>query len=264
MEDARLRTVSTNPNEESIRSSGKTPSSNILSSTKRRIKSLSTKLVGQSVLYHTSLTNKHFRLLQLLPTEDPRMPVRCKLLQYRLSRGLPYEAISYVWGDAAVSQMEIFCNDQRVLVTCNLHAGLIRLRLAGTIRILWVDALCINQADDREKSWQVPLMGDIFSGAERVIAWLGLTESTTADTSLKAIDCIIEAIGPSPTKARAYVDAIAGGRRPLSDLDIDFSDTVWKSFEILFSNPFFERIWYDQRLHGLNLQHANFSGVYRR
>ncbi|KAK4136076.1 hypothetical protein BT67DRAFT_375542 [Trichocladium antarcticum] len=38
---------------------------------------------------------------------------------------------------------------------------------------LWVDALCIDQGSAEEKARQIPLMGEIYSGAGRVLAWLG-------------------------------------------------------------------------------------------
>ncbi|KAK8072942.1 hypothetical protein PG996_006290 [Apiospora saccharicola] len=39
---------------------------------------------------------------------------------------------------------------------------------------LWVDAICINQKDTDERNAQVQRMGDIYSLAESVTAWLGL------------------------------------------------------------------------------------------
>lgn len=47
---------------------------------------------------------------------------------------------------------------------------------------LWVDAICINQQDDEEKSKLVQHMGEIFQSASRVYAWLGPAE-TMADGS---------------------------------------------------------------------------------
>ncbi|KAJ8113854.1 hypothetical protein OPT61_g4122 [Boeremia exigua] len=37
----------------------------------------------------------------------------------------------------------------------------------------WIDAICINQADEGEKTKQVAMMGRIFENAQRVVAWLG-------------------------------------------------------------------------------------------
>ncbi|KAF2030776.1 heterokaryon incompatibility, partial [Setomelanomma holmii] len=60
-----------------------------------------------------------------------------------------------------------------VTVTPNVHDVLVTLRLRTDARVVWIDALCICQADAREKSDQVPLMSRIYSAAERVIVWLG-------------------------------------------------------------------------------------------
>ncbi|RFN45631.1 hypothetical protein FIE12Z_10133 [Fusarium flagelliforme] len=51
---------------------------------------------------------------------------------------------------------------------------------------LWVDAICINQADDAEKSSQVVMMGRIYSQSGIVICWLGLP----ADSIFAAIDAM--------------------------------------------------------------------------
>jgi hypothetical protein len=41
-------------------------------------------------------------------------------------------------------------------------------------RTLWVDAVCIDQADDEERSEQVQMMSRIYKNASRVLVWLGL------------------------------------------------------------------------------------------
>jgi len=58
-------------------------------------------------------------------------------------------------------------------VTRNLHAALNRLRLPDKPRTLWVDAICIDQADVVEKGHQVALMGEIYSKTTRGIIFLG-------------------------------------------------------------------------------------------
>jgi hypothetical protein len=59
-----------------------------------------------------------------------------------------------------------------VLVTKNLDKALRRLRHPTTTRVLWADAVCINQVNSDEKSTQIPLMARIFRGASTVLAWL--------------------------------------------------------------------------------------------
>jgi hypothetical protein len=51
--------------------------------------------------------------------------------------------------------------------------ALLNLRVCRLTGLMWVDALCINHEDVAERSSQVLLMGDIYSGATEVIVWLG-------------------------------------------------------------------------------------------
>lgn len=54
-----------------------------------------------------------------------------------------------------------------------LRASLRYLRETDSRRILWVDAICINQKDFNERGHQVGIMRDIYSKAPQVLIWLG-------------------------------------------------------------------------------------------
>ncbi|KAM6478082.1 HET-domain-containing protein [Trichoderma sp. SZMC 28011] len=104
-------------------------------------------------------------------------PIECTLEHRRLgSSKAQFDALSYVWGNPAVAG-EIVCNNRRRSVGKNLYDALERLRLPDEERVLWIDALCINQADNQEKTQQVRLMGEIYSKARRVLIWLGNNEA---------------------------------------------------------------------------------------
>ncbi|AEO69925.1 uncharacterized protein THITE_2033124, partial [Thermothielavioides terrestris NRRL 8126] len=94
-----------------------------------------------------------------------------------------YEALSYTWGDAS-SPLSIRLDKQDFKVTANLHAALTVLRLPTEPRILWIDAICINQHDNAEKAFQVPLMGMIYSRAATVNIWLGPEEAGGGPNSI--------------------------------------------------------------------------------
>ena len=64
---------------------------------------------------------------------------------------------------------------QVIYVTKNLWEALWGCQ--GRVRYLWVDVLCINQADEVEKTAQVREMRSIFGGAKRVVCWLGKGQS---------------------------------------------------------------------------------------
>jgi hypothetical protein len=65
------------------------------------------------------------------------------------------------------------CNGKYIPITRNLDAALRVLQEEKMHRMLWVDAICIDQENISEKSHQVPLMKDIFELADQVIIWLG-------------------------------------------------------------------------------------------
>ena len=58
----------------------------------------------------------------------------------------------------------------------------------GTFTI-WIDAICIDQKDDRDKERQIPLMGDIYSRATTVYIWLG-EGSPDTDTAMGYISTV--------------------------------------------------------------------------
>jgi len=100
------------------------------------------------------------RILHLLPGHEHE-PIKCLLFTGTGGvLGDAYEALSYVWGSAE-SAAHIKVNGRAVRVTPNLFSALNSLRYDTRVRSLWVDALCINQDDDYEKSWQVALIGHI-------------------------------------------------------------------------------------------------------
>lgn len=123
-----------------------------------------------SGLVYTPLDTRkpHFRLLHLRPGREPE-ELTCDLRNELLTEGTTFEALSYVWGDPNIREV-IKVNDTLVSVTKNLHDALRRLRDETVARVLWVDALCVNQQDGIEKSRQVNLMAKIYATATAVIA----------------------------------------------------------------------------------------------
>ena len=99
-----------------------------------------------------------------------------------------YAALSYVWGDPADTKA-IILNGAVVRVQRNLEAVLrtlsSRAEFHGNYR-LWVDAICINQNDMKEKSRQILKMRTVYGNASEVVAWLG----EEVDDSSKAFDLL--------------------------------------------------------------------------
>ncbi len=122
------------------------------------------------------LNKGEIRLLTLKPSEDPFATLEGNIYPKALDDKPRFEALSYVWGDPSVTEdMEL--DGRQVAVTTNLASALRSFRERDRPIVLWVDALCINQSDDSEKSAQIPLMGRIYKEAFLVRAWLGESEN---------------------------------------------------------------------------------------
>ena len=99
-------------------------------------------------------------------------PILCELETVSLDSSPVYQTLSYFWGDPKDSK-PILLEDCVFDVTSNLYDALRRLRRANSIRVIWIDAICINQMDNDEKAQQVMLMKSIYSKCREVIMWLG-------------------------------------------------------------------------------------------
>jgi Heterokaryon incompatibility protein (HET) len=84
-----------------------------------------------------------------------------------------FTALSYVWGIYRSPPHTINVNCSSVPITPNCWLALRRLRRNFAPLTIWVDSICINQDDKREKETQIPLMDDIYSSATSVYIWLG-------------------------------------------------------------------------------------------
>jgi hypothetical protein len=121
----------------------------------------------------------NIRLLRLLPSEDDPKNLRCELFEHPLRKSdkpsYPYEALSYVWGSEEKPK-SITVDNQNLHITQNLYTVLLRLQDHSCPRVIWVDAICINQGNNREKEDQIPLMAEIYAKSSRVVVWLGEAE----------------------------------------------------------------------------------------
>ena len=125
---------------------------------------------------YKALPNRNsFRCLELLPGKEyEEVRYRLKLADFRHPPS--YEAISYAWGEPNTMVTSI-CDGKILEITPNLKAGLRALRHEHRSRLLWADAICINQSHVVEKNNQVANMQKIYENATRVVAWLGLDEN---------------------------------------------------------------------------------------
>lgn len=91
-----------------------------------------------------------------------------------------YDALSYTWDTHSGSRLlhiVVKGMAQTMHISCNLADILLYLRYADRPRVMWIDALCIDQNNDVEKGPQVARMGQVYRSAERISIWLGREEN---------------------------------------------------------------------------------------
>jgi hypothetical protein len=156
----------------------------------------------------------NIRVIEILhnDTTDPQPLISCKLHVVSLDDTPAYRALSYVWGDEAVTRT-ILVDGYRFNVRKNLFDFLAQYRSNDEGGYLWIDALCIDQSNVQERNHQVALMGIVYSKAAMVIAWLG-----------------------SSSEQASAIDAL-NHCKSLSDLQLA------TSLYLLCANQYWSRIW---------------------
>ncbi|OCK72955.1 hypothetical protein K432DRAFT_340879, partial [Lepidopterella palustris CBS 459.81] len=163
------------------------------------------------------------RVILLEPATCPSDRIECKLeccpLATIPSRNL--ECISYTW-DSRVETEQIWVNGLRRLVTPNLATFLRHRRDSSNKIALWIDAICINQADVKEKEQQIPMMGLIYAASSLLVIWLG-PEQDDSDMAMNQLWDL-------------------GSASPYDKMPILTGRTL-KALERLLSRPWWSRVW---------------------
>ncbi|KAI1340491.1 heterokaryon incompatibility protein-domain-containing protein [Xylariaceae sp. FL0016] len=117
-----------------------------------------------SAYVYGSLDHKRLqiRVFILQPAKQHHDPVYGELKIVSLLESPKYDALSYAWGPRYQNKHRVWVNEHRFLdITSNLHRAFLDLRLRYQPRILWIDAICVNQGDANERQNQVALMREI-------------------------------------------------------------------------------------------------------
>ncbi|KAK4160704.1 ankyrin repeat-containing domain protein [Cladorrhinum sp. PSN259] len=199
-------------------------------------------------IYSDVLDQANIRLLRLIPHGDGNTDIRCQLFKYPLHKQNGgthlYEALSYTWGSESKSESIYIERDNEsgknagyLRVTLNLYAALLHLRDRFTERILWVDAICINQGNIPEKESQILFMTKIFARARAVIVWLG----EAANDSDKALDVIRGAA----EKQHTNFPIVGASQQAIHQQPTDSRahGTIPLAISELLERPWFQRFW---------------------
>ncbi|GAB1310353.1 Ubiquitin-like protein [Madurella fahalii] len=204
---------------------------------------------------YDTLATRHIRLLRHVPSISHGVP-HLTIESYPLDQAPKFSALSYTWGSPPLWHAMIFCNGRHKHITRNLYHALGRIFGWRDDIYLWADGLCINQEDILERNQQVRLMGEIYTRAERTVAYLGepLHEDTAEDAvadpdevPLALMQCLTriwEKAGPDRPDQRSDEDwemlYIPGMESNGMDSD---STRKWFSVLALCWQAWFTRAW---------------------
>jgi hypothetical protein len=184
-------------------------------------------------IYNELPDSRAIRILSLSPSDEPDNQLNGAFITIIVDGAPAFEAISYVWGQNPTFSQSIWMEDAgSVFITPNLAAALKRFRRKKEHRLLWVDGICIDQGNDKEKAVQVPLMASIYQKATKTLAWLG-GDLKIPSYYLQQREGSSEAADRPPTSTK---------RADNEQIRTDDTSGV----EVVLRNPWFTRLWIAQ------------------
>ncbi|KAK2602117.1 hypothetical protein N8I77_008677 [Diaporthe amygdali] len=162
-----------------------------------------------------------------------------------------YEALSYKWGSEEHRELirVDIANGQTISVTSNLAVALKHLRRTDKPRTMWIDAICINQADVVEKGPQVKMMGEIYRHAARVAVWLG-PEADNSDIAMAKMEYLGSQIQFDFAKTMRMSPAMAAMEPDMADwkIPLHLESKDLHAITHLLLRSWFGRLWIRQEI----------------
>ena len=168
------------------------------------------------------------------------------LRDYAISTSIDFEALSYDWGTENADRI-LSLNNSSFFIRPNLDAALRELGKGNTERILWIDAICINQGDVEERNQQVRMISSIFRHAARVIIWIGPRWTEKKDSAAEVIKDFVR----RQRRGNDYQQLSNFLENPKNRLEItrfktkavDPTGGHWPVLVDFFDRPCWRRVW---------------------
>jgi len=202
-------------------------------------------------------STKEIRLITIEPGNFSD-GICCGLKVVPINSADEYETLSYTWGDTSATE-EIKIGAMVCNVTKNLRDALRHIRSEQGVKIIWVDAICINQADLAERNTQVQMMRAIYSNASVMNAWISNAEGD-AELALPFIESFsyvfnqdnrirsILLVTHQNLEDMSWADTATGKFILESTSPSSPNRAGWEAFVRLFDRPYFYRCWVLQEM----------------
>jgi Heterokaryon incompatibility protein (HET) len=215
---------------------------------------------GQTYVYSPLPSDTSIRLLQIL--SGPEEPIRCSLEVVDLKDSPLYDCLSYTWGDplyhelSAPQNIRRISNERNIPITCdglilhateNLREALLQLSRNGSSplasqrqRLIWIDAVCIDQGNMSEKGFQIDMMNKIYKAAQTVIVWLGIEDEHTS----AAVDVMDRLASIPPDKFTVEIPPNLDDPEVYRALGIPYIEPQqWLDYAAFLQRSWFSRVW---------------------
>ncbi|KAK8191037.1 heterokaryon incompatibility protein-domain-containing protein [Phyllosticta capitalensis] len=195
--------------------------------------------------YAQLATNSTIRLIKL--EEKVNNTITCTICHVDRNEqpDFVYDALSYVWGDATPTRYIYLIDSEGSRMSFfPVHENLWRFlnwamdsgfREFCSCSWIWTDRICLNQEDGEEIAQQIPMMGDIFRNAERVFAWLGVSQEELEYLIPSRHESLDASVVPLPEE------------NPIESKETNL-DVYQKRVALIRGNPYWRRIWVIQEI----------------
>ena len=196
-------------------------------------------VIDRTELYHYQPMSEYgdFRLLVIEPG-GLNDEISCTLFHTAFQRKPQYRALSYPWGNNNMTH-SVRIRNEVLPVTANLHMALKRFRLPDQQLTLWIDAICINQQNEREREQQVQVMRQIYSNAESVIIWLGDAFANIEEAFNFIHRFEVRQTGTQETQSNMDDPEVISSLKTFSDKNT----ALWVAIRSLSDRQWFMRTW---------------------
>lgn len=139
---------------------------------------------NNAAFYTHNLRGDQIRLLVVYPGEG-NDHIICDLEAIDLKEEPEFDALSYCWSNMPEISTITVNGVEGFRVQDHMFRALRRLRREFSKRCVWIDAICINQANEEEKSRQVARMGSIYRTTKQCVIWLGESEPDESNCRIR-------------------------------------------------------------------------------
>ncbi|RYP27930.1 hypothetical protein DL767_007457 [Monosporascus sp. MG133] len=233
------------------------------------------KIGGRYYLHgNTDIWVQSFKLLPPVRSCFPPFweTVRVQIIEESLDDLHRFSALSYTWGNVGRGPpnrkviVETSEGQRDLRIYEPLETALLSLVKGEAAELpLFIDQICINQADDDEKASQVKLMGDIYTKCERVIVWLGPRTRHSDEYFAFTSDICSEGVlsrvmGPNVGHFREVFDAVVDSTVDVGGVVREDRDDILRLVRLyghhypirgavdVLGRPWFNRLWVIQEV----------------